>query len=146
MSKPGAGALTLATTSQGIHMISRRSVLLSALATVLVPLPALARSSFSDAAFKSATASGRPVLIEFHADWCPTCRAQEKVVNTLVGQPAYSNVLVLRVLYDSQKDLLKRFGVRRQSTLILYKDGNEVGRAVGVTSSSGIASLLKKAA
>jgi thioredoxin-like negative regulator of GroEL len=111
---------------------------------ILAPLPAFARSSFSDAAFKSAAKSGQPVLIEFHADWCPTCRAQEKVVNALVGS-TYSNVLVLRVLFDSQKDLLKRFDVRRQSTLILFKDGVEVGRAVGVTSSSGIAGLLKKA-
>jgi thioredoxin 1 len=127
-------------------MISRRTVLLSALSVSLLPLPAYARSSFSDAAFNEAEKSGRPVLIEFHADWCPTCRAQEKVVNALVGEAAYTNVLVLRVLYDSQKDLLERFGVRRQSTLILFKDGKEVGRAVGVTSSSGIAKLLEKAA
>jgi thioredoxin 1 len=127
-------------------MISRRSLFISAMATLLAPSPAFARSSFSEAAFKSAAKSGRPVLIEFHADWCPTCRAQEKVVNALVGQSGYSNVLVLRVLFDSQKDLLKRFGVRRQSTLILFKNGDEVGRAVGVTSSSGIANLLKKAA
>jgi thioredoxin 1 len=126
-------------------MVSRRSILLSAMATMLAPLPAFARGSFSDAAFKAAAKSGRPVLIEFHADWCPTCRAQEKVVNKLVGS-TYSNVLVLRVLFDSQKDLLRRFGVRQQSTLILYKNGNEVGRAVGVTSSSGIASLLSRAA
>jgi thioredoxin 1 len=126
-------------------MISRRSMLLSAIATMLVPLPAFARSSFSDAAFKSAANSGRAVLIEFHADWCPTCRAQEKAVNKLVGS-TYSNVLVLRVLFDSQKELVKRFGVRQQSTLILYKDGKEVGRAVGVTSSGSISSLLNKAA
>lgn len=127
-------------------MISRRSIVLSALALAFSPLPAFARSSFSNAAFKSAAASGNPVLIEFHADWCPTCRAQEKVVNKLVGQAGFSNVVVLRVLFDSEKDLLKRFGVRRQSTLIMFKDGKEVGRAVGVTSSSGIANLLKKAA
>lgn len=126
-------------------MVSRRSVLLSALATTLTPLPAMARSSFSAAAFKSAAASGEPVLIEFHADWCPTCRAQEKVVNALVDQADFSNVIVLRVLFDTEKDLLKRFGVRQQSTLILFKDGKEVARAVGETSSDGIADLLKKA-
>jgi thioredoxin 1 len=126
-------------------MISRRSILLSAMATVLAPLPAFARSSFSDAAFKAAAKSGRPVLIEFHADWCPTCRAQEKVVNKLVGS-TFSNVLVLRVLFDSQKALLRRFGVRQQSTLILFKDGKEVARAVGVTSSSDISSFLTLAA
>jgi thioredoxin 1 len=123
-------------------MFSRRSLLLSAVSTVLVPMPAFARYSFSIAAFNDAAKSGRPVLLEFHADWCPTCRAQEKVVNTLVGKPPYSNVLVLRVLFDSQKDLLKRFQVRQQSTLILFKDGAELARAVGITSTEDIASFL----
>jgi thioredoxin 1 len=127
-------------------MITRRTFVLAGLATALAPLPAFARGSFSQSAFEAAAKAGKPVLIEFHADWCPTCRAQEKVVNALVGQSAYSNVVVLRVLFDSQKNLLKRFGVRRQSTLIVFKGGKEVGRAVGVTSSSGVANLLKKAA
>jgi thioredoxin 1 len=127
-------------------MISRRSILLSTMATMLAPLPAFARSSFSDAAFKSAAKSGQPVLIEFHADWCPTCRAQEKVVNALVVDPAYRNVIVLRVLFDSEKDLLKRFRVRQQSTLIMFKNGEEMARAVGMTNPSDIADLLKTAA
>jgi thioredoxin 1 len=127
-------------------MISRRSLFLSAIGTAFASASAFARSSFSQSAFSAAANSGRPVLIEFHADWCPTCRAQEKVVSALVGQADYKNVLVLRVLFDSQKDLLKRFRVRQQSTLILFKNGSEVGRAVGVTSSSGISKLLDKAA
>jgi thioredoxin 1 len=126
-------------------MISRRSILFSTMATILAPMPAFARSSFSDAAFKSAAKSGRPVLIEFHADWCPTCRAQEKVVNALVADPAYRNVVVLRVLFDSEKDLLKRFRVRQQSTLIMYRNGEETARAVGMTNPGDIAELLKTA-
>jgi thioredoxin 1 len=125
-------------------MITRRSLVLSGIATMLLPLPAFARSSFSDDAFTSAAKSGRPVLIEFHADWCPTCRAQEKVVNKLVGS-TYGNVVVLRVLFDSQKNLLKRFGVRQQSTLIMFKNGEELARAVGMTNASDIADLLKTA-
>jgi thioredoxin 1 len=127
-------------------MLSRRSVMLSAIATAFASLPAFARDAFSNAAFESAAQSGKPVLVEFHADWCPTCRAQEKVVNTLVGQTDFSNVIVLRVLFDIEKDVLKRFQVRQQSTLILFKDGKEVTRAVGETSADAIADLLKKAA
>jgi thioredoxin 1 len=126
-------------------MISRRSVLLAALATTLVPLPALARESFSHDAFKSATAAGKPVLVEFHADWCPTCRAQDKVINSFRHNPEYKGLVILRVDFDAEKELLKRFGVRRQSTLIVFKAGEEVARAVGEASPDGIKSLLNKA-
>ncbi len=126
-------------------MISRRIFFKCSLAAAFAPSLAFARSAFSEAAFTSAAQSGQPVLIEFHADWCPTCRAQEKVVNILVDQSNYKNVLVMRVLFDSEKDLLERFAVRRQSTLILFKNGTEVARAVGETSSDAIATLLNKA-
>jgi thioredoxin 1 len=103
-------------------------------------LPALA-ADYSDAAFQSAKAAGKPMVIEFHADWCPTCRAQAPVLRTLAG-----NFTILTVNYDGQKSVVKKFGVRRQSTLIVFKDGKEVGRAVGITSKSAIAALLAKAA
>ena len=127
-------------------MISRRSVILAGLATPLLPAPAFARDSFSEAAFTSAAAAGKTVLIEFHASWCPTCRAQEKVINNLTKQSDFSNVIVLRVLFDTEKELLKRFKVRQQSTLIVFKDGIEVARAVGETGAEAIANLVKKAA
>ena len=126
-------------------MISRRSVLLATLAATLAPLPALARSAFSDAAFESATSSGKPVLVEFHADWCPTCRAQDKVINSFRYNPEYNGLVILRVDFDTEKATLKRFGVRRQSTLIVFKKGAEVGRAVGESSPDGIKNLLNKA-
>jgi thioredoxin 1 len=126
-------------------MISRRSVLLAVLATTLVPLPALARETFSDDAFKSATAAGKPVLVEFHADWCPTCRAQEKVINSFRHNPEYKGMVILRVDFDVEKELLKRFGVRRQSTLIVFKGDGEVARVVGESSPDGIKKLLNKA-
>ena len=124
-------------------MISRRNFILAGAASVSAfgfSLPALA-AAYSEAAFASAKASGKPFVIEFHADWCPTCRAQAPVLRSLSA----GKFTILTVNYDGQKNVVKKFGVRRQSTLIVFKNGQEVARAVGITSKSAISNLLAKA-
>jgi hypothetical protein len=46
--------------------------------------------------------------------------------------------------FDSQKDAVKYFGARMQSTLIAFKGEKETGRSVGDTNRSSIAALLSK--
>src|SRR5579863_5200744 len=88
---------------------------------VLLAAPLLAYAGiqrpFDQQAFKDAQSAGKPVLIEIHADWCPTCKAQLPILNKLSAEPTYSNVVRFRVDFDSQKDLVKKFGARTQSTL-----------------------------
>ena len=125
-------------------MISRRNFILTGVACVSAFgfIPTASAASYSDAAFMAAKASGKPFVIEFHADWCPTCRAQAPVLRSLSS----GKFTILTVNYDGQKAVVKKFGVRRQSTLIVFKDGREVGRAVGITGESAIRKLLAKAA
>ncbi len=94
------------------------------------------------AAFDAAQAAGQPVLIHVTAPWCPTCRAQKPTVEALAADPAHPDLLVLDVDFDSQKDVLRRFGVRQQSTLIAFDDGVETGRSVGVTQPGQITALV----
>lgn len=124
-------------------MISRRNFLVAiagSAAPLGLSLPAAAEG-YSDAAFEAAKASGKPFVIEFHADWCPTCRAQSPVVRSL----ASGKFEILTVNFDGQKSAVKKFRVRQQSTLIVFKNGKEVGRAVGITSKADIGDLLAKA-
>ena len=123
-------------------MLSRRTFLFFSSAIVAFPLGAFAQAPFTDAAFEAAKASGKPFLIAFHADWCPTCRAQAPVVDSLADKNGF---IVLRVDYDGDIDSRRAFDVRQQSTLIVYKGANEVGRAVGITSSDSIAALMQLA-
>jgi thioredoxin 1 len=123
-------------------MITRRSFLMAgvASASMLVLSGPSHADGYSEASFEAAKASGKPIVIEFHADWCPTCRAQAPLLRSLAG-----SFTILTVNFDGQKKVLKKFNVRRQSTLIVFKDGREVGRAVGITSKADIADLLAKA-
>jgi len=107
--------------------------------------PAVSQLPFDSSAFNAAKDAGKPVLVEIHADWCGECRAQNLVLNKLTGEPAYANVVRFRVDYDRQKDLVKTFKARKQSTMVLYKGTAEVARVVGETSEKRIREMLNKA-
>lgn len=96
-------------------------------------------------AFRAAQDAGRPALIEIHADWCPTCRAQLPILNKLSGEPAFAKISRFRVDFDHQKSALKEFGAKYQSTLVLFKGRTEVARSVGETDESKLRAMLGKA-
>ncbi len=129
-------------------MITRRKFLFASAAAGAcltgLGLPAFA-SAYSEGAFEAAQAAGKSIILEFYADWCPTCRAQSPVVRSLLSS-SYDGFVIFTVDYDNQKAVVKKFGVRRQSTLIVFKGNAEKGRAVGITSEGAIAKLLAKAA
>ena len=100
---------------------------------------------FDDANFEAQLKAGKPILVVAHAPWCPTCRAQQSVLKEIYAADTYKNITYLVVDYDNQKDVLKKLNIFRQSTLIVFKDGKEVDRNIGETSSRVIESMLKKA-
>jgi thioredoxin 1 len=99
---------------------------------------------FSADAFKAAQASGSPILVEIHADWCPTCKAQSPILDKLTADPKFKDMKVFRVDFDAMKPVVKQFGARMQSTLIVFKGSAEQGRSVGDTREASIAALLDK--
>lgn len=102
------------------------------------------KKPFDGAAFEAAQAGGKPILIDVSASWCPTCKAQAPVISKLMRDPRFKDVVAFNVDYDSQKDVLKRFKVQRQSTLIVFKGKQEAGRSVADTNPASIEALLAK--
>ena len=126
-------------------MIDRRT-LFAALAGIALAAPALAGNmAFKTGDFDKARMSGKPVLVEVTAPWCPTCKAQKPILSELKAQPRFKDLTVFEVDFDSQKDALRTLGVQKQSTLIVYKGGQEDGRSTGETSKAAIEGLLAKA-
>jgi thioredoxin 1 len=129
-------------------MISRRSLLAGVGASGVLGLrPAQAgkEQAFTAQAFRAAQDAGKPILVEIHASWCPTCKAQIPILSELTAQPKFKDLAVLRVDFDNQKQEVRNFGARVQSTLIVFKGGKEVARSVGDTNRKTIAALLDKA-
>ncbi|WP_298208505.1 thioredoxin family protein [Acidovorax sp.] len=105
---------------------------------------ALEVKPYSAEALAAAEQAGQPVAVHFHADWCPTCRAQVKTLQMLKEEKGL-DVTVLTANYDSEKELKRRFNVRSQSTLVVLKGPKEVARLAGETSADGIRKALKAA-
>jgi thiol-disulfide isomerase/thioredoxin len=128
-------------------MLSRRTVLFAAAAvslTAAAPAPAATRQPFNDAAFAEAQKAGKPIFVAIHASWCPICKAQTPILAQLMADPKFKDLVYFTIDFDSQKDLVRRFGARMQSTLISFRGATEQGRSVGDTDRQSIAALLNK--
>lgn len=100
---------------------------------------------FDAASFKAAQSAGKPILVDVFAPWCPTCRAQQQVLQKLKDKPEYADLTVFKVDFDNQKDAVKDFGARSQSTLIAFKGDKETGRSAGDTRQASIEALIGSA-
>jgi thiol-disulfide isomerase/thioredoxin len=102
------------------------------------------KSSFTTAAFEAAQKAGKPILIDIAASWCPTCKAQAPILEELAAEPRFKDLQIFTVDFDTEKSVLREFRAQVQSTLIVFKGGQEVGRSVGDTHKGSIAALLAK--
>ena len=128
-------------------MLSRRSILIASLfAGALAVTPAFAQTApaFDAKAFVDAQKAGKPILIAVHASWCPTCKAQDPILKEIRADAKFKDLVYFVIDFDSQKDLLTRFDVRMQSTLISFKGEKEQGRSVGDTNRASIYGLVEK--
>jgi thiol-disulfide isomerase/thioredoxin len=118
-----------------------RLVILASLALVAMPAAAQPIRAFSLSTLKAEQSAGRPVLVDAFAPWCPTCRAQAPTIDGLARDPAYKNLVILRLDYDHQVAEKKALGISHQSTIIAYKGNKEVGRVIGITDPAQLRAL-----
>jgi len=134
--------------------MNRRDVLKTGLG--LVAVAATAKNAFANydpieytpEAYQAALDSGEPLLVGFHAEWCSTCRTQERAISQLMkDNEKYASVKVISVDWDvhGRTEFAKALRIPRRSTLVMFNGGEEVGRVVAQTASSAIEDLFKAA-
>jgi thioredoxin 1 len=101
---------------------------------LLAPMGAQALNwpNFTREAFQVAQAEGKTILIAVHADWCVTCRSQEPALEAVILEDQFKDVVVFRVDYDAQKDVMMELEIFNRSTITVYRGGKEVARAYAI--------------
>lgn len=121
-------------------MTRHLSIALALLA--LSPLSqALDIEAYSPERFARLQQDNASVSLHFHADWCPTCRAQQKVFNGWKGDASVPGTLLV-VDYDNARDLRRQLSVRSQSTVVSFKGKDEKARLAGDTEAGALKRVL----
>lgn len=101
-----------------------------------------AEQPFDRVAFDAAVKAGQPVAVVFHADWCPTCRAQAPLLKQLVLQPKYKTLTLFVANFDNETQLKRELHVNQQSTIVVFKNGAEINRSTGDTQTDRLDAVL----
>jgi len=125
--------------------IAVRSFFVAASLALATAAALAAELPFNRAAFDKALADGKPVVVDFAASWCPTCKAQKPIVRSLMKDDKRKALTLFVADFDKEDALKQRLNVTMQSTLVAFKAGKEVARSTGQTDKAELAALLDKA-
>ena len=101
----------------------------------------MAVQHFDSKSFNEAIASGT-TLVDFWATWCGPCRMQAPILDAFEAEMGAS-VKVGKVDVDEEPAIAHRFNIFSIPTIIVFRDGQEVVRTVGVTDLGGLKRLVE---
>ena len=99
-------------------------------------------SGYSASRFAAAQEAGKTIVVDVHASWCPTCKAQAPILKDIASDPKAKDVVFLRVNYDTDKAFLRTHRIPRQSTILVFKGKQEVGRSIAETNRARLRSFV----
>ncbi len=92
--------------------------------------------------FKELIAGERPVVVDFHAEWCGPCKMMKPILEEFKGMVG-DRATVIKIDVDRNPAAAEAYGVRGVPTLAIFKKGAVVWRKSGVISAAQLQSVLQ---
>jgi thioredoxin 1 len=80
------------------------------------------------------------IVLDFWAEWCQPCKQMAPIIDQL--EKEYPDVVFKKIDIDKEPEVTEKAGVMSVPTLVIEKDGEEVGRLVGNVGREKIVALL----
>jgi thioredoxin 1 len=87
--------------------------------------------------------AGVPVLVDFWAEWCGPCKMLAPTVEKVAGEYE-GKAKVVKLNIDDNNEVAQRYGIKGIPTLILFHNGSEADRTVGLTTKDNIARMIDR--
>ena len=94
----------------------------------------------TDANFEELVNSGKPMVLDFWAEWCGPCRMVVPLVEEIAKER--SDIKVVKINVDEEQDLAMQFGVMSIPTLVVMKNGKIVNQVTGARPKAQILAML----
>ena len=83
----------------------------------------------------------KPVLVDFNAEWCPPCQALHPILEELAEEQ--DDFRIVTVDIDEYSDLAEEYNVSSIPCLVVFKDGEEVDRRLGMQSKKRLLKMVR---
>lgn len=91
--------------------------------------------------FKEEVLNQELVLVDFNANWCGPCKMLKPVLEEITEERKFK---IVSLNVDDNMELAKEYGIMTIPCLILFKNGKEVNRSVGLKSKEDIISMMEE--
>lgn len=98
---------------------------------------------FSDNEFQNQIKQGI-VLVDFHANWCGPCRTLAPVLEQ-VAKDIKGKATIGKIDIDNEQKTAAQFQITSVPTMILFKNGKEVGRLIGLRTADAVKEFIHSA-